>query len=311
MRTARLSQAARYMVLYPVIYVVLTLPLATGRMVTMAGRTLPISFYCVAGSFLTSCGWLDTLLYTLTRRVFVKPDTAVTRSSRPPTAATYKSQQSAKRWLKGRDKHGDYDHDEPTPNIDDSNWHLSTFASVNMDMNDFPPTKTGANGTIIEVSSRSSTPSSDPSGDSDSPVGTSKAYVNAYIPKGTPPSRSGTPVNGGNGTTTIPHVGLTETTITSTPREKNETGNAEDDPAFRSVRLPHGLGILSETKIEVVSVLRDDLIGGNVVGGLSERDRSDKSSSKEKLPASEKVDRTKSKQDKKDKKEKKEKSEKS
>jgi len=64
---------------------------------------------------------------------------------------------------------------------------------------------------------------------------------------------------------------------------------------------------LSETKIEVVSVLRDDLIGGNVAGGLSERERSDKSSSREKLALSEKADRSKSKQDKKDKKEKKEK----
>jgi hypothetical protein len=273
-------------------------------MVTMAGRTLPISFYCVAGSFLTSCGWLDTLLYTLTRRVFIKPDAAITQHTRPPTAATVKSQHSAKRWLKGRDKHGDYDHDEPTPNMDDSNWHLSTFASMTVDMNDFPPTKSvGVNGTIIEVSSRSSSPgSSGPnSRRSDSPIGTTRAYVNAYQPKGSPVTRSGTPTQNGN--TNVRTVGLTETTISSAAREKNSNGNGEENSVFSGVRLPIGLGILSETKIEVVSVLRDDLIGGNVVGGLSER--SEKSSSRERLATSkEKADRAKAKQDKKDKSEK-------
>src|ERR1700709_1409581 len=70
--TARLSQAARYMVLYPIIYVMLTLPLAGGRMAAMAGHDPPLWYYCFAGSLITSCGWLDTLLYTLTRRVFIK-----------------------------------------------------------------------------------------------------------------------------------------------------------------------------------------------------------------------------------------------
>lgn len=40
----------------------------------MAGGSLPDVFFCVAGSFLTSCGWVDALLYTLTRRVFVNSD---------------------------------------------------------------------------------------------------------------------------------------------------------------------------------------------------------------------------------------------
>lgn len=67
----KVSQAARYMVVYPLTYVLLTLPLAAGRMATMTGRNLPIIYYCVAGSMMTSCGWVDALLYTLTRRVLV------------------------------------------------------------------------------------------------------------------------------------------------------------------------------------------------------------------------------------------------
>lgn len=32
---------------------------------------MPDEFFCVAGALLTSCGWIDALLYTLTRRVFI------------------------------------------------------------------------------------------------------------------------------------------------------------------------------------------------------------------------------------------------
>ncbi|KAF2089954.1 hypothetical protein K490DRAFT_17127, partial [Saccharata proteae CBS 121410] len=67
----KVSQAARYMVVYPIAYVVMTLPLAAGRMATMTGHTLPTTYYCIAGTLMTSCGWLDTALYTLTRRVLV------------------------------------------------------------------------------------------------------------------------------------------------------------------------------------------------------------------------------------------------
>jgi hypothetical protein len=69
--TSRLSRAAKFMVLYPLVYVILTLPIAVGRMVAMSGRKLPDAFLFVAGTLLTSCGWIDALLYTLTRRVLV------------------------------------------------------------------------------------------------------------------------------------------------------------------------------------------------------------------------------------------------
>ena len=104
--TAKLSRATRFMIMYPATYVILTvrsilfhirsishetnaqaqLPIAIGRMVTMAGVTLPDVFFCIAGSFLTSCGWVDALLYTLTRRVFVNGDISGHAYNRTTTA---------------------------------------------------------------------------------------------------------------------------------------------------------------------------------------------------------------------------------
>ncbi|KAF2110210.1 G protein-coupled glucose receptor regulating Gpa2-domain-containing protein [Lophiotrema nucula] len=69
--TTKLSRATKFMVMYPAVYVVLTLPIAVGRMVAMTGGKLPDVFFCVAGTLLTSCGWVDALLYALTRRVLV------------------------------------------------------------------------------------------------------------------------------------------------------------------------------------------------------------------------------------------------
>lgn len=72
--TRKLSRATKFMVMYPLVYVVLTLPIAVGRMVAMTGTPMNEVFFCIAGSLLTSCGWIDALLYTLTRRVLVSQD---------------------------------------------------------------------------------------------------------------------------------------------------------------------------------------------------------------------------------------------
>ncbi|KAH4005648.1 hypothetical protein HBH70_001620 [Parastagonospora nodorum] len=69
--TSKLTRATKFMVLYPIAYLALTLPIAVGRMVAMGGETLPDTFFVVAGSLLTSCGWVDAVLYALTRRVLV------------------------------------------------------------------------------------------------------------------------------------------------------------------------------------------------------------------------------------------------
>lgn len=72
--------------MYPAVYVILTLPIAVGRMVAMTGTAMPDVFFCIAGSLLTSCGWIDALLYTLTRRILVTNDISTAQYNR--TVAT-------------------------------------------------------------------------------------------------------------------------------------------------------------------------------------------------------------------------------
>lgn len=72
---ARTRQATKCMVIYPAAYVVCTLPLAACRMAAMQGKTIPYSLYCFAGAAITSCGWLDVVLYTTTRRVLILAET--------------------------------------------------------------------------------------------------------------------------------------------------------------------------------------------------------------------------------------------
>lgn len=63
------NRITKLMTLYPCVYVLLTLPLSAGRMWSMANNS-PYSYEyaCVAGAMITSCGWVDSLLYTLTRK---------------------------------------------------------------------------------------------------------------------------------------------------------------------------------------------------------------------------------------------------
>lgn len=85
------------MTLYPCVYVLLTLPLSAGRMWSMAHNSKPYSdeYALVAGAMITSCGWVDTLLYTLTRRRLLK-DTMPQSSRRDGSSG----------WDKGLGSHG-------------------------------------------------------------------------------------------------------------------------------------------------------------------------------------------------------------
>ena len=62
------------MVLYPLAYIILTLPLSAGRMWSMAHheKSLPDAYQCMAGTLLASSGFVDSLLYTLTRKTLVQ-----------------------------------------------------------------------------------------------------------------------------------------------------------------------------------------------------------------------------------------------
>ncbi|KAK3674294.1 hypothetical protein LTR78_005763 [Recurvomyces mirabilis] len=68
------NRITKLMTLYPCVYVLLTLPLSAGRMWSMAhhGQAYSNVFACLAGSLITSCGWVDSLLYTLTRKRLLK-----------------------------------------------------------------------------------------------------------------------------------------------------------------------------------------------------------------------------------------------
>jgi hypothetical protein len=73
-----LGRATPLMILYPVIYVVCTAPLAIGRIAALAGNQISLGYFCVAGSMIACNGWLDVLLYTGTRADIVY-------SAYPPT----------------------------------------------------------------------------------------------------------------------------------------------------------------------------------------------------------------------------------
>ncbi|KAL2133319.1 hypothetical protein VTI74DRAFT_2549 [Chaetomium olivicolor] len=53
--------------LYPLIYICCTAPLALGRVAAMAGASVSVVYFCAAGVLITSNGWLDVLLWSVTR----------------------------------------------------------------------------------------------------------------------------------------------------------------------------------------------------------------------------------------------------
>ncbi|PGH29721.1 hypothetical protein GX50_07535 [[Emmonsia] crescens] len=67
----RLRRVIGYMVLYPIAYIVLSLPLAAGRMATARGDKLSVSYFCTAGAVIASSGFVDVIMYSLTRRALL------------------------------------------------------------------------------------------------------------------------------------------------------------------------------------------------------------------------------------------------
>jgi hypothetical protein len=55
-------------------------------MIAMTGKSLPDPFFVVAGTLLTSCGWIDALLYALTRRILVNNELSSGQYNRSVTA---------------------------------------------------------------------------------------------------------------------------------------------------------------------------------------------------------------------------------
>jgi hypothetical protein len=65
------------MIAYPLVYVALTLPLAAGRVSAMLGNSPSVTYYCVSGAMMASCGVIDVLLYISTRKALLKTSVGV------------------------------------------------------------------------------------------------------------------------------------------------------------------------------------------------------------------------------------------
>ncbi|KAJ5201168.1 hypothetical protein N7449_005971 [Penicillium cf. viridicatum] len=64
----RLNRVVVYMVIYPFVYLVLSLPLAAGRMATARGNSPSKTYFGIAGCIMAFSGAVDVAVYTLTRR---------------------------------------------------------------------------------------------------------------------------------------------------------------------------------------------------------------------------------------------------
>ena len=64
----RARSAAKTIIVYPIVYVVCTLPLVKARLTSMANQHVSFLELTIAACMITSNGWLDVLLYALTRR---------------------------------------------------------------------------------------------------------------------------------------------------------------------------------------------------------------------------------------------------
>ncbi|KAJ5622899.1 hypothetical protein N7490_011504 [Penicillium lividum] len=77
----RMNRVVSYMVLYPIVYICLTLPLSAGRMASVSGKSPSVTYFCVAGALMTLSGACDVAQYTLTRKSIVLE--SETRSKEP------------------------------------------------------------------------------------------------------------------------------------------------------------------------------------------------------------------------------------
>lgn len=64
----RAQAVAKLVIAYPIIYILSTLPLVIARLKTMTGQQVTFTELCISGAMITSNGWLDVLLYSITRR---------------------------------------------------------------------------------------------------------------------------------------------------------------------------------------------------------------------------------------------------
>lgn len=84
------------MVVYPLVYVVCTIPLASARMAAMSGSPPSLARLCLSGAMIVSNGWLDVLLYTLTRRIMIFSDEPPADNNGFDTFSTFWTEKSSR-----------------------------------------------------------------------------------------------------------------------------------------------------------------------------------------------------------------------
>ncbi|PGH00882.1 hypothetical protein GX51_05546 [Blastomyces parvus] len=73
-RRPKFNRVLKIMIIYPIAYIVISLPIAAGRMSMMNGRDPGMPYFYVTGSLLMCSGWVDSILYFVTRRRLVEAD---------------------------------------------------------------------------------------------------------------------------------------------------------------------------------------------------------------------------------------------
>ncbi|KAK8155032.1 hypothetical protein BKA80DRAFT_282534 [Phyllosticta citrichinensis] len=69
-----LRRVTHLMVIYPAVHVVCTFPLVYARVASFMGHSVGYAHFCLGGALITSNGWIDVLVYFLTRRVLLFGD---------------------------------------------------------------------------------------------------------------------------------------------------------------------------------------------------------------------------------------------
>lgn len=67
----RANFAIRTILIYPIVYVMCTLPSVVARLKLMAGQHVGYTEFATMGVAMCSNGWVDAVLYTLTRRSLI------------------------------------------------------------------------------------------------------------------------------------------------------------------------------------------------------------------------------------------------
>ncbi|KAF3482177.1 uncharacterized protein GIQ15_04936 [Arthroderma uncinatum] len=68
---SRLKRVVKLMLLYPIAYITLSLPIAASRMATAAGTKPPFTYYIIAAMIMSTSGFVHTIIYAVTRRSLI------------------------------------------------------------------------------------------------------------------------------------------------------------------------------------------------------------------------------------------------